>query len=337
MTTGACGPSARAKPHAGEVATPQTLSAMIANAQAGETVLLASGDYGALNIRGKSFAEPGITIQPQPDAKVTFTTIGIDQSNGITIKQVDVDINGAKFGVIVGDSSRITLAGLRIHAPTLTSNAMRLRESKNVTVSDCDIHNVGTGINLSNSEHVEISRNTFSDIQLDAIRGVASYAEIVGNRASSFHPKPGDHPDFIQIWQTQKLGPPVKNLIKDNVYVRGNGDVAQGIFIEDNNDIVITGNALLGTMYNAISLARVNRALVENNFVQGYDDMGTRIITRGGSTDVVVRNNVAQTIINHTAGGPNPGYKEEHNRSIRGAKIGDTTALDAWLAKRDAP
>jgi hypothetical protein len=124
-------------------------------------------------------------------------------------------------------------------------------------------------------------------------------------------------------------------VIKDNIFERGEGAVVQGIFLEDNEDVVVSGNALLGTMYNGIGLARVNRAVVENNFVQGYKDMGTRIITRGRSSDVMVRNNVAQTIVTFNDGGmPNPGYKEERNKSIRAAALGDASAMETWLKSR---
>jgi len=212
-----------------------------------------------------------------------------------------------------------------------------LRYAHDVTVENCDVGHVGFGIAFLNSDHLKIERNTFADLQVDAIRGAASNVEVIGNHASSFHPRNGDHPDFIQFWGDRTTGPSKGNVIKDNVYERGIGDVVQGIFLEDNDDVVISGNAIAGSMYNGISLSRVNGALVENNFVQGYDDMATRIIVRGWSSDVTIRNNVAQSIVNYTDNGkPNPNYKEEHNRSIRAAKVGDTRDMQAWLAKRPA-
>lgn len=278
-------------------------------------------------------------IRPAPGARATFSAITIGGSEGVSIKGVDVDVSSAKYGVSVSNSSRITLAGLTIHAPPNAAvSAVMLRYAHEVTVEDCDIHDIGFGINFLDSDHVKISKNTFKDLQVDAIRGAASYVEVVGNRASSFHPRSGDHPDFIQFWGGGKSGPSKANIIKDNVYERGTGEPVQGIFLEDNDDVLISGNALVGAMYNGIGMARVHRALVEQNFVQGYDDMGTRIITRGESSDVTIRNNVAQAVVDYRDGGkPNPGYKDEHNRTIRGAKIGDTQAMQAWLAKRSAP
>lgn len=335
IATGAFGHAALADPGTQQLATPQTLAAKLAGAQSGETLLLASGDYGPLFMRGKSFQGVGLTIQPQPGAKVTFTEIGIAASSGVTIRGVSVDIRSAQFGVSTSGSSNLKFEGLQIYAePNAAPNAMMLRGSSDITVSDCDIHNLGTGINFLDSDHIRIFRNTFKDIQVDSIRGSSSFVEVVGNHASSFHPRPGDHPDFIQFWGS-KTGPSTGNVIKGNVFERGAGDPVQGVFLEDNENVVISGNGLEGTMYNGISLARVHHALVEDNFVQGYRDMGSRIITRGTSSDVVIRNNISQSIMTYNDGGkPNPNYKEEHNKSIGGASVGDTKALQEWLARR---
>lgn len=339
MATGACAQSDHPKAAASQPATPKTLEARIAVARPGETVLLAGGDYGALSIGRRRFAAPGVVIAAAPGANAVFSSIEINETEGVTIKGVDVDVATAGNGVYVGNSSRITLAGLKIHAPSDASpNAIMLRYAHDVIVEDCDIRSVGFGVAFLNGDHIKILRNTFTDLQVDAIRGASSYVEVVGNRASSFHPRNGDHPDFIQFWGDRETGPSKANVIKGNVYERGDGDVVQGIFLEDNDDVVISGNAMAGTMYNAISLSRVHRALIEDNFVQGYDDMGTRIITRGWSSDVTVRNNVSQSIVNYADDGkPNPNYKEEDNRSIRSVKVGDTRDLQAWLAKRPTP
>lgn len=338
MATGACAQSDRPPSRPG-LATPETLWAKISAAKPGATVVLAAGDYGVLSLGHMAFAAPGVIVQPAPGAKVVFSAIQIGQSEGITIKDVEIDVRDPKKdGVSVGHSSRIVLSGLKIHAPTNTGpSAMMLRFASDVTVEDCDIENVSFGINFLDSDHLKILRNNFKDLKVDAIRGSASYVEVAGNHASSFHPQAGDHPDFIQFWGAGKAGPNKSNVIKDNIYERGSGDVVQGIFIEDNDDVTISGNGLLGTMYNAISMARVHHALVEDNFIQSYDDMGSRIITRGESSDVTIRNNVATEIVDYREGGkPNPGYKEERNRKISSVKVGDTKDLVAWQATRAA-
>jgi hypothetical protein len=327
---------AAAQPASGPVATPATLAARIAAAQDGELILLASGDYGPLIISNRKLSGAGLTLQAQAGAKAVFTAMNILQSDGVTLKGLELDIRTEDFGVIVVGSTHIQLVGLKIHAPLdREPNGMMLRNDSDVAVTDTDFSHTGNGINLIDNDRVQILRNTFSDIENDGIRGASSHVDVIGNHGSNFHPKTGDHPDFIQFWSTPEAGPSTGNRIKDNVYQRGDGVGVQGVFIEDNKDIVISGNALLGTMFNAIALSRVQGALVEDNFVQSYPDMGAWIITRGWSADVTVRDNVAPSVLNRMDDGrPNPNYKEQGNRPIKAARPGDASAMRDWLAKR---
>ncbi len=317
-------------------ATPQTLEARLAAAQSGQTILLASGAYGPLTLNSRKFAGVGLVIQAQPGAKPVFTAINIGGSEGVTVKNVEVDIQGERIGINVNGSHRINLVGLKVHSPPdKVLNGMLLRNATDVTVSDSDLSNLETGINVVDDDRVQILRNTFHEIQSDAIRGASSHVDVIGNRSTNFHPQPGDHPDFIQFWSDKDVGLSTGNRVMDNVYQRGDGVGVQGVFIEDNKDIMISGNALLGAMYNAISLSRVQGALVENNFIQSYPDMDVHIIARGASSDVTVRNNITPAVVNYTEGGkPNANFKEQGNRPIKTAKPGDASAMQDWLAKR---
>jgi hypothetical protein len=318
-------------------ATPQTLAARIAAAHSGETILLASGAYGPLHFNARKFSGAGLVIEAQPGAKPVFSSIMFDgASEGITLKNVEVYDQTEKFAVNIDGAIRINLIGLTIHGPAdKPPIGMMLHHGYGVVVADSNLSHLEHGINMSDSDGLQILRNTFHDVQCDAIRGASSHVEVIGNHGSDFHPLPGDHPDFIQFWSSPEAGPSTGNRIKDNVFQRGHGDPVQGVFIEDNKDIVISGNAMLGPMYNAISLARVQGAVVEDNFMQSYPDMAVHIITRGASADVTVRNNVAPQVVNYTEDGkPNPNYREQGNRPIKVAQPGDASAMQDWLAKR---
>jgi hypothetical protein len=317
-------------------ATPKTLAARIAAAHTGETIRLASGDYGSLQVFNRKFAGQGLVIEAQPGAKAVFTDIDIGGSEGVTVKGVEVDIETEKFGVSVNGSQRISLAGLKVYAPPgKAPNGMMLRNATDVTVEDSELSLLENGINVVDNDRVQILRNTFHDIQSDAIRGASSHVDVIGNHSTNFHPLPGDHPDFIQFWADKAVGPSTGNRVMDNVFQRGDGAGVQGVFIEDNKDIVISGNALLGTMYNAISLSRVQGALIEDNFIQSYPDMDVHIVARGVSSDVTVRNNIVPKVVNYAEDGkPNPNFKEQGNRAIKTAKPGDASAMQDWLAKR---
>jgi hypothetical protein len=329
--------AAMAQPAQVAPATPGTLAARIAAARDGETILLASGSYGLLDLDNRKLSGAGLTIQADAGARPVFSAISAIGSEGLTIKNVEVDIEKGNFGVTVANSDHISLVSLKIYAPPGNApNGMMLRNDHDVAVTDSDLNHLGNGINLVDNDRVQILRNTLSEIESDGIRGASSHVDVIGNHGSNFHPAPGDHPDFIQFWDTRE-GPSTGNRIQDNVFERGHGDPVQGIFIEGNRDLVISGNVLLGTMFNAVAMAGVQGAVVEDNFIQNYPDMGSMIITRGPSWDVTVRNNVAPQIVDYKEGGkPNPNYKEQGNRLIKAAKPGDTSAMQAWLAKRQA-
>lgn len=318
-------------------ANPKTLAATIAAAKSGETIVLAAGDYGPLTVGNRRYSGAGLTIQPRAGAKAVFTSVTIDSCTGVTLKDVDVEIQMEPFGVGVYHSDHVDLTGLTIHALNKVQNGMMIRYSNNITVENSTLNELGTGINMLVSDHIQILKNTISGIQSDAIRGASSHVDVIGNHATDFHPMPGDHPDFIQFWSTSEGGTSTGNRIMDNVYERGQGESVQGVFIEDNKDITISGNAMLGTMFNAIAMARTQNAVVENNFIQSYPDMRAQIITRGKSADVTIRNNVSPAVVNYDGDGANTGYKDQGNRPIGAAKPGDASAMRAWLAKRAQP
>jgi hypothetical protein len=321
-------------------ASPQTLAARIAAAQPGQTILLASGAYGSLDIQKRKFPGAGLVIEAAPDAKAVFTSISIVGSEGVTLKNVEIAMQPAPpnaniFAVTVGGSSHISMAGLKIHGVPGGDNGVLFRESTDVSVADSDFKQLATGVNFLDCDRVQVLRNTLSEIEVDGVRGASSHVDVIGNHGTNFHPGPGDHPDFIQFWAPDKGPAPTGNRVMDNVYERGQGDPAQGIFIAANNDLVISGNALLGTQYSAIAIGGVHGALIENNFMQGYPDMDVQIITRFSSSDVTIRNNVTPNIKNAVdEGRPNTNYKEQGNRTIGMAKPGDSSALQAWLAKQ---
>jgi hypothetical protein len=322
-------------------ASPETFGARIAAAQAGQTIVLGPGSYGSLDINNRSFSGAGLVIEAASGAKAVFTSVRVNGSAGLTLKNVEIAMeppapNANIFGITIGSgSNHVNMVGLKVHGVAGGDNGMLLRDCGSVSVADSDFSQLGTGINFLDCDHVDILRNTLSDIQVDAIRGASSHVNVIGNHGTSFHPQPGDHPDFIQFWSPPQGGAPTGNVIKDNVYERGHGDPAQGIFIENNTDLVISGNALVGTQYNAISTSGVQRAVIEDNFIQNYPDMTTWIITRSPSTDIVVRNNITPAVKNQIDNGqPNKAYKEQGNKSIRAAKPGDGSALQAWLAQR---
>ena len=323
---------------AGDTVTPKTFWAKVQAAQPGAVILLDSGDYGPVKLYGKKVAKPGIRIEAKPGAKAVFSSLMLENSQGIDVRGVEVASATDAFAVTVADSSDVTLSELKVHSAAGAGHGgvgFMIRDSDGVSVTGSEIAELGSGIGHVHASHLTISNNTLHHLQTDGIFGGGStHVVVAGNHIGEFHPQPGDHPDAIQFWGNKDGTPGSDVSIRDNVIDRGSGEVIQGIFIEATDDLTITGNAMVGTMYNGISLSAVKTGLVEGNFVQGFTDMDSRIIVRGASSDVTVRNNVAQGVFNLDRDGKNPRYKEDHNNTVRAAKPGDLTAMKVWIAQR---
>ena len=65
---------------------------------------------------------------------------------------------------------------------------------------------------------------------------------------------PGAHPDAIQFYSYNGVNSS-DITVTDNLITRGTGNAVQGVFFENARDILVSGNAMLGTMTNGISVA----------------------------------------------------------------------------------
>lgn len=312
---------------------PATLSAVLTKqAKAGDVVQLEAGDYKTVMIAKLVFAEP-VVVRGGPG--VVLDVLWLDGCAGLTFSGLEVGGERNGYGVMVVHSQDIRLEGLNTHTG---ASGFMLRSSRGVVVTGCEIANRGTGIGHLDCDGLEILDNHIHDVQLDGIRGGGSSNVVVrGNRLHDFHPKAGDHPDAIQFWSTA-LNPKPKNiLIEGNSYDRRKGGIAQGIFIESCAELTIRDNTLRGCMYNGISLSACEGAEIAGNFVQGYPDMGSRIIVRGASRDVRIEGNAAEAFVDYPANGANVNLVIGENRSIAAAAGEDLAELNAWRGRNAPP
>jgi hypothetical protein len=331
------------QPFASQVTVSSTdaLSAALKTAHAGDTILLAPGTYAPISVYGMHF-DGAVTIQSADNAhQAVLNGITFNNSSGLALNNVNVAVAGQwAMGVTVMSSANISLTGLKVYGTSGSDEGVgvSIRSSTGVTVAGSDFTKIGAGIGFLDSDSVTVSRNTLHDIKTDGILGAGStHVMVEGNSFTNFHPEAGDHPDAIQFFGGSTGAEGSDVTIRDNIIDRGSGDPIQGIFIESTKNIVISGNAMTGTAYNGISLSTTQHALVENNFVQGYDDMGSRIITRGQSSDVTVVHNTSQFTVTFLDGGlPLPNYLASDNTTIAGMAPTDTSTLKTWLLQHGA-
>lgn len=327
-------------------------------AHAGDVVQLQAGSYGALTMAGDAktgaftFSGAGVTVQPAPGAKVALSGIVVNGASGLTFSGFDVQMPADGYGVYAYGASNVTFDKLTVSMADGSFKGVGafIRSSSDVAITNSEFHHVGVGISNMDVVRPRVAANRIHDIGTDGIDLAGTPGAVVdGNRITGLFPEAGAHPDAIQAWATAANPNPDGVQITNNVYTRGLGTAAQGIFIENLKNVAIQGNAVSCTMANGISVSATTGALIAGNFAQGCDDYGSRIIARGGvtgSSDVAIRGNtISQAVVNLVQAGDKPviNFASSDNTLIAIVKTPpagiapDTSALDKWVAAKGGP
>ncbi|WP_263624789.1 right-handed parallel beta-helix repeat-containing protein [Novosphingobium huizhouense] len=269
-----------------QVNSASALTTALRAAQAGDTVYLASGTYSAVSLLGFNFGSGGVKVA-SADAANPAELLGlkVTQSSGLTFSGVvlkDVDAT-TDYDFQVKDSSKIVFDNIKLVGQEgdagYTANPFMIRSSTDVTVRNSSVSHVRYGINMLDNKGVTIANNTFRDIRTDGVRGGGnSDILITGNKFTDFFPAAGDHPDAIQFWTTNTTAVASNITITNNLVMRGNGTPMQGIFMRDEStklpftNVVISGNEIIGGLYNGIAVSNASNLKITNNIVAGYAD-----------------------------------------------------------------
>lgn len=264
------------------VKTTQELFTALMTARGGDTYLLAPGQYSALGLRGSKFSDPGVTIKSaDPKNRATMAGIELADCSGLSFQDIEVTINQrTQTALNVNACSRVRLSSLDIHGPPGAQNGgLLFRNSTNVIVADSDFHDLGTAVRNVDSNHVTVSGSRFKDIRGDGIQTTGtSNITITGNHFTDFHTSPGDHPDAIQFFTVNQKAEVHDIMITDNVVVRGKGDITQGIFMGNEADlayvdVTISGNKIIGAMWNGIAVGKGRNLSITNNIAKDADEL----------------------------------------------------------------
>ncbi len=145
------------------------------------------------------------------------------------------------------------------------------------------------------------------------------------------------HPDAIQFLTSGETAGVHDIVITDNVIDRGSGSAVQGIFMTDQvgtlpyQNVTISGNMLVGTMYNGIMVNDGINLNISNNTVAGLPDMKSWIRVEG-STDAVLNHNIAATLVQ--TGNTNLSVTDFTN--LLPSTDQSTQLLQTWLSQHGA-
>ncbi len=319
------------------VSSAAALTAAVASAASGDTILLAPGVYGTVNVVNARF-EGGLTIAAaDPNAPAVINYLNVTNSAGVTFEGLEIAGRAKAVGVGVTGSTDIRFERMDFHGImdadyTNDGGGISIKNSSGVVVANSQFHELGAGIAHSNAQGLQVLGNSFYNLRSDGVSGSGSSGvRISGNTFTNFYPEPNDHPDAIQFW-TSVGGEAARDItITDNVIIRGEGRVMQGVFLGNEADIpyvnvTITGNAVIGSMYNGIYVSRGQGVQVLDNVVVGYRDMMAWIQIKN-TTEATIAGNITSSYV--PVGGSL--LTAVDNRIVPLLAHGDTSLLQEWL------
>jgi hypothetical protein len=295
-----CGPSTRAQPSGGAVATAPQVSPQAANfmrelsrAHPGDTIRLEPGVYSGVVI--KDFSGPVTITSKDPAHRAVFTDLKVANSHRITFAGLEFLSGLGGVGPLppkgvmpfeVAGSSEIHFDKVVVHGPpqgTLadTQSGLIIRSSTNVSVTNSDFFHLHNGFMDWQDDHVTISGNSFHDLYDHGVRGGSSNVLVDSNHCYSMHPDKTDtdHPDCIIMWTRTNPDPFHDITITNNRYERGTGLPVQFIFVKDIPayqpflNVTIANNVAVGAAWNGIMVQNAKNVIVTRNIITPGCDM----------------------------------------------------------------
>ncbi|MEM7668911.1 MAG: Ig-like domain-containing protein, partial [Pseudomonadota bacterium] len=328
-------------------------------ATGGETILLANGNYGVLDIDGFRFAE-FVTIRSASDLGAKFTKITVDNSSHIMIDGVHVDAPtnggvGSAFVDIGAGSTDISFLNSEVNGSVngkmVGAYGIRVHEnSRQIDVSGNTVHDVEHGAVFFGVSDLVVSENDFNTLGSDSMKfgGVTDTLIENNSGASVTVPANGDHLDFIQF-----QGDGTDVTIRGNVFllkeIKGFPSYPhQGIFLKDGefNNVLIEQNLIYTNTVNAIYVSSKggsggNVTIRENTVLSPPDqtiwgNADIRMVSLGG--DYVIENNVVDRVVDSVGGGQvsgnlslqweRPGSANHYNSVYLDATAGGNATID---------
>lgn len=298
-----------------DVSTPAAFQAALAQAHAGDLILLRPGKYSGLSIENVNISSGRpVTISSQNRwNRAVLRQFQITNSSRLSFSHLDFSAAGAtdQYYVwrVTGSNNisfdSVTVTGESNLTPADNPAAFLFSNCSYMSVTNSTFRRFLDGILEAKTNHINISDNLFVQMGGDGVDSVqVAYVTINNNSFTDFETG-SQHPDAIQFWTEGTTVASHDITISGNVYTRGAlpaSSNSQGIFLNDEvgtlpySNVVITNNTILGGAYNGIMLVHGANATISNNIVRGYSDMESWIRV-SNSTTTALSNNAAQKYI----------------------------------------
>jgi hypothetical protein len=276
------------------VSSASQLLAAAKAAKAGDTILLASGNFGDVSLSNVRPAGPITIKSANSDNDAVFRTLNIMNSSNIIIEDIDIKrplAPGASqdsYAVNVGKASNITFVGIDVSG-SMNNDArddglgMSLNGSR-ISVIDSTFTQLRTAVAAAGSDFL-FAGNTITQVRQGMTIRSMTRAVIDSNYAADFQADydKKEHPDVFQVHSGSGANASSELIFSNNVMLPGANGFVGGIYIQSEA-------YLLGRLDQ-----RHENILIENNY---YEGNYRHAITVNNADDVTISNNTVRTGVN---------------------------------------
>lgn len=261
------------------------LDAAVKAAKAGDTVVLAAGNYKQLWVDDKKSAS-AITFKSESATNpAVIGYVRTIRSDGVVFQDlkvgrqmvVGVDQDYTNMA-LVQESKNVSFKGVSFFSTgaddKFLGRGLFVRDSASVSVSNSDFSHLAVGMCTMTTTGVTVQSNKFHDLRIDGVEFTAVKNVLIdGNDFRDFRSSAIDHPDAIQFWTNGTKQASTDIMISNNVIMPGTGAGSQGIFIQDEigglpyERLTIKNNLLLdaGNYWNGIAVRGGKDVVLEGN------------------------------------------------------------------------
>jgi len=256
------------------------LTAALNSARGGDTIQLASGDYGSLVLDGRTFSSD-VTITSGGGA--VFRDVDITGVSNLAIRNVDFTGSSRTSGnmVSISESSGITIDNTEFSGTAIggVQNGLSVNNSSDIQLSNSELTDFYYGAAFRKVDNLRVLNNDVNSMDFDGLRfAQVNNVLIQGNYLHDMDgPVDGGHRDMIQFWTAETTTPSSNVTIRANVIDIGDGKMIQSVFVY--NEAVLAG-AGTGMYYRNF--------LIEGNHIEGVHPHGIYV---GESIGLSIRNN----------------------------------------------
>ena len=264
------------------VTTQEGLIAAIARAQSGDQIMLGTGNYGDVDIRGKLWTADVTLVSATPANPARFDSITVNDVSHLALKSIHIG-RALKAGepdyFIIGnfrDVASVTLEDVFVRG-SLDGNAandgngLNFVDSRDVTIKGSRFEQLGRGTQMSGSTNLRLIDNVFRNMRSDGMNFAnVQNVTIDNNLFSDFMVGEGDHPDAIQFWTAGTTRASTGIVIRNNQILQGSGAGTQGIFLTDQ----------VGTL-------PYQNVRIENNLLYVYDGYNGIMVGNGRQIEII--------------------------------------------------